>query len=198
MSELIVIAVLLVAIASSITSLELLRADGWRPFRLLTSRVARSRIASKVLGRDTAQLTLPWPDGGEVLDADELSYRIGVPGAERSRRMAPTTAAMLDAIATHNQIDGRPRVVPAAVAVPAVAVPAVASGAVAGAERLEPGPAARREAVGVRRMRLWRDSAVVLLAVVAVLVAAGVFGPGGTASSATRPPLESQPVVAVG
>ena len=137
MSELIVIAVLLVAIASSITSLELLRADGWRPFRRLTSRVA-----SKVLGRDTAQLTLPWPDGGEVLDADELSYRIGVPGAERSRRMSATTAAMLDAIATHNQIDGRPRVVPAVVATSAIAVPAVAaatSRAVAGAKRLEPG-----------------------------------------------------------
>ena len=83
MSEAIVITVLLVAIASAITSLELLRAGGWRPFRRLADQAARSHVGSRVrtlLGRDVDQLTLPWDDG-DLIDADELSYRIGVPGA---------------------------------------------------------------------------------------------------------------------
>ena len=88
MSETVVIAVLLLAIASSITAIELLRADERRPLHRIVERVTRSNIAWAIrtrIGRDPAPPSVArganGPDAEPIMDAEELSYRIGVPGA---------------------------------------------------------------------------------------------------------------------
>src|SRR4051794_27721000 len=83
MSDTVEIAILLLAIASTITSIELLRADGWRGLRRIGRRVTQSDMASALralVGRGPDTSTDPrravssGPD--ETIDADELSYRI--------------------------------------------------------------------------------------------------------------------------
>ena len=80
MSETVVIAVLLLAIASLIAAIELLRADERRPLHRIVERVTRSDIAWAIrtrTGRDPAPRA--WPavldgqDAEPIIDAEELS-----------------------------------------------------------------------------------------------------------------------------